>query len=201
MFHRFGRSITAVAAVLVVGLFSIGSVAAARDGGRDHRGPWGHGYGHGHGYKSCHGKRVSGLDERWLKVHIETNLFEIAGGQAALTKATTDPVRQLAAELVADHTAALREATALAQRLGVEVPTMPSPLQQWALQVVSTFTGRDFDRWFAELQVAGHRQAIVEAQTEAMIGCNRSVRRLAAASLPVLQEHLAHAEAAVPPSG
>jgi len=34
----------------------------------------------GHGHKGCHGKRVSGLDERWLMSHIETNLFEIAGG-------------------------------------------------------------------------------------------------------------------------
>jgi putative membrane protein len=197
MFDRFGRNTFALAAVLVVALFGASSFALAAKTG-PHYGSSGHG--HGHGHKACCGKRVSGLDERWLKAHIETNLFEIAGGQAALSKATTDEVRDLAQHLVADHTAALQEATALAQRLGVAVPAEPSPLQQWALRAVATFNGADFDRWFADLQVEGHRQAIAEAQTEVARGCNRKIRRLAAASLPVLEEHLGHAQAALPPA-
>jgi putative membrane protein len=200
MFHRFGRTIPALAAALVVGLFGAGSFALAGNDSTDHHAWWGHGYGHGQGLKSCHGKHVSGLDERWLKVHIETNLFEIQGGEAARDLATSDEVRDLAEHLVADHTVALEQATALAERLGVEVPAAPSPLQQWALRAVETFSGPDFDRWFADLQVEGHRQAIIEAQTEVARGCNRKVRELAAASLPVLEEHLAHAEAALEPS-
>jgi putative membrane protein len=127
-------------------------------------------------------------------VHIQTNLFEIAGGQAAADRAVTEDVREFGAELVRDHTAALAEATALAQRLGVKVPAEPAPLQQWALRVTGEFSGIDFDRWFTDLQVEGHRQAIVEAETELAKGCNRKVRRLAAASLPVLERHLARAE-------
>jgi putative membrane protein len=200
MFHRFGRTIPALAAALVVGLFGAGSFALAGEDSTDHHGWWGHGYGQGHGHKACHGKHVSGLDERWLKVHIETNLFEIQGGEAALDLATSDEVLDLAEHLVADHTVALAEATALAERLGVEVPAAPSPLQQWALRAVKTFRGSDFDRWFADLQVEGHRQAIIEAQTEVAKGCNRKVRNLAAASLPVLEEHLAQAREALEPS-
>lgn len=194
MFHRFGRTIPALAAALVVGLFGAGSFALAGEDSTGHHGWW------GHGHKACHGKHVSGLDERWLKVHIETNLFEIQGGEAALDLATSDEVLDLAEHLVADHTVALAEATALAERLGVEVPAAPSPLQQWALRAVKTFRGSDFDRWFADLQVEGHRQAIIEAQTEVAKGCNRKVRNLAAASLPVLEEHLAQAEEALEPS-
>jgi putative membrane protein len=200
MIHRFRRSIPALGAVLAVGLLGSASFAVAGDPGHDRHGWSNHDPGHGHWKKSCHGKRVSGLDERWLKAHIETNLFEIAGGEAARVKATSDEVRALAEHLVVDHTAALQEATALAQRLGIEVPTAPSPLQQWALRAVATFSGPDFDRWFADLQVEGHRQAIAEATTEVAKGCNRKVRGLAAAALPVLQEHLAHAEAALEPS-
>jgi putative membrane protein len=200
MFHRFGRAIPALAAALVVGLLGAGSFALAGEDSTDHHGWWGHGYGQGHGHKACHGKHVSGLDARWLKVHIETNLFEIQGGEAALDLAKSDEVLDLAEHLVADHTVALAEATTLAERLGVEVPAAPSPLQQWALRAVKTFRGSDFDRWFADLQVDGHRQAIIEAQTEVAKGCNRKVRNLAAASLPVLEEHLAHAEEALEPS-
>lgn len=197
MFHRFSRTLPALAAALVVGLFGAGSFALAGGDGPDHNG-WDHG--HGWGHKGCHGKRVSGLDARWLMVHIETNRFEIAGGQAALVKSTDPEVRALAEHLVADHTAALNEAVALAERLGVEVPPAPSPLQQWALRAVDTFSGADFDRWFTDLQVEGHKQAITEAQTEVAKGCNRKVRGLAAASLPVLEEHLAEAQAALEPT-
>ena len=191
MFRRLTRSVPALGAVLAVGLLGVGSFAVA---GERKAGPWhsgGHGYGHHHG--SCHGKRVSGLDERWLKLYIETNLFEIAGGQAALEKSANPEVRALATHLVEDHTAALARATALAERLRVEVPTTPSPLQQWALRAASSFEGPAFDRWFADLQVEGHRQAIMETETELARGCNRKVRRLAAMSLPVLEEHLEHA--------
>jgi predicted outer membrane protein len=153
------------------------------------------GHHHGHGFKRCNSRRVSGLDDLWLKMYVQTNLFEIAGGEAALERATTDEVRELATRLVAEHTAALQEALALAQKLRIDVPDEPSPLQQWALRAVATFEGGDFDVWFADLQVEGHRQAIMEAEFEASEGCNRKVRALAAASVPVLQEHLAHAEA------
>ena len=150
---------------------------------------------HGHGFKRCNGRRVSGLDDLWLKMYVQTNLFEIAGGEAALERATTDEVRELATRMVAEHTAALQEALALAEKLGIDVPDEPSPLQGWALRAVATFEGGDFDVWFADLQVEGHRQAIMEAEFEASEGCNRKVRALAAASVPVLQEHLAQAEA------
>ncbi len=148
-----------------------------------------------HRRKSCHRHRsLSGLDRVWLKRHIETNLFEIAGGQAAQSKATTDEVRELGARLVTEHTAALADATALAQRLRVKIPTAPAPLQQWALRAVDTFSGSDFDRWFTELQVDGHAQAIMETRAELVKGCNSKVRRLAAASLPILEDHLRHAQ-------
>ena len=197
MSHRFGRTIPALVSALVVGLFGAGSFAEAGEGSTDQHGWWSHGSGHGHGHKACYGKRASGLDERWLKVHIETNIFEIQGGEAALELATSDEVLALAQHLVADHTVALAEATALAERIGIEVPAAPSPLQQWALRAVKTFRGSDFDLWFADLQVEGHRQAIIEAHTEVAKGCNRKVRNLAAASLPVLEEHLAEAEEAL----
>jgi predicted outer membrane protein len=193
MSRRLSRYMPALAAVLVLALTSAASFAVAANGDRDHRRS--HGGWHSQGHHGCSWKHVSGLDERWLTVHIETNLFEIAGGQAAESKATTPAVRELAAELVRDHTAALEQAQAVATKVHVAIPDRPAPLQEWALRAVQQFGGVDFDRWFADLQVEGHRQAIVEASTEADRGCNRKVRGLAEASLPVLREHLEHAEA------
>src|SRR4051794_5295731 len=193
MVRSLFRSVPTLAAVLAVALVGATSFAVAGDGHGRHGGSWGHG--HGHGQKGCHGKRVSGLDERWLKVHAETNLFEIAGGDLAQAKATTDAVRGLGAELAADHTAAQAQTEAVAAKVGVNLPNAPAPLQQWASRAVAQFHGAKFDRWFADLNVEGHKQAIIEASTEAEKGCNSKVRSLAASSLPVLEMHLEHAQA------
>jgi predicted outer membrane protein len=187
---RMSRAVPALAAALAFMLMGAVSLAAAGDGSPGHRGHHGHHGHHGHSWK-----HTSALDERWLTVHIQTNLFEIAGGNAAQAKATTAAVRDLGAELVRDHTAALAQAQAVAEKVGIPVPDRPSPLQEWAGRAVQQFSGAGFDRWFADLQVAGHEQAIVEATTEAEKGCNHKVRALAKASLPILQMHLEHAQA------
>jgi putative membrane protein len=201
MSRRLARMIPALAAALVVALLGAGSFAIAGDGGRHHHDSWSHGHGHGHGHGQCY-SRVSGLDEFWLRSHIQTNLFEIAGGQAALERATVPEVRELAQHLVTDHTAALEQATAVAQRVGVPVPTEPTPLQAWSLRAVTELTDdAEFDVWFADLQVQGHLQAIAETEAEVARGCNFKVRRLAANALPVLQAHLEHARAALEAAG
>src|SRR3982751_4874732 len=103
------RAVPALAAALAFMLMGAVSLAAAGDGSPGHRGQHGH---HGHSWK-----HTSALDERWLTVHIQTNLFEIAGGNAAQAKATTAAGRDLGAELVRDHTAALAQAQAVAAKL------------------------------------------------------------------------------------
>jgi predicted outer membrane protein len=196
MLRRLSRSLPAMAAVVALAFAGAASLAIAGDGPRDHGDRWGHHHGwHGHHHERCGWKRVSGLDEFWLTSHIQTNRFEIAGGTLAQQRAVTDEVRALGAELVRDHTAALEQAEAVASKVGVAIPDRPSPLQDWAGRAVAQFGGIEFDRWFADLNVAGHMQAITETSFEVKRGCNRKVRGLAAAALPVLQRHLEHAQA------
>jgi putative membrane protein len=142
-------------------------------------------------------QRVSAWDEQWLMMSIEGDRFEIAGGKLAQEKGSTEIVRNLGARLVRDHTKSLEEAVALAKRLGIAVPDSPSPTQQWELRVVATFSGREFDRWYSDLEVQDHIQDIMEAQDEVKQGTNPDVRHLAAEEIPVLQQHLELARAAL----
>src|SRR3954466_12706974 len=105
----------------------------------------------------------SAWDEQWLMMSIEGDRFEIQGGQLAQQKGTTEKVRALGARLVKDHSESLATAIALAEKLGIEVPDSPSPSQQWELRAVAQFTGRQFDRWYADLEVQDHIQDITEA--------------------------------------
>jgi putative membrane protein len=143
--------------------------------------------------------RTCGQDRTWLRGAIEGDRFEIAGGALAQQsgKGTNPAVIALAQRLVTDHTASLKNATDLAGKLRVEVPGDPSPTQQWELDVLGTFSGAAFDQWYSKLEVADHKQDIEEAQDEVRYGCNKIVRREAAMEIPVLQEHLKLAEAAL----
>jgi len=139
----------------------------------------------------------SALDRHYLKAAIEGDRFEIAGGQLAQQKGTSQKIKDLGARLVADHTESLNEAVKLAQRIGIDVPDQPNAEQRWDLKVVATFSGNTFDRRYAELEVGDHLVDIDEASEEAEQGCNSAVRTSAAKEIPTLQQHLALAQDAL----
>lgn len=148
-------------------------------------------------HRSHKAHRFSAWDEQWLQTSIEGDLFEIQGGKLAQSMATTQQVRDLGATLVKDHTKSLQDATELAKRLGIEVPSEPSPSQQWELRAVQQFSGTQFDHWYADLEVQDHTQDIQEATDEVHDGWNHAVRHEAKAELPVLQLHLSLAQSAL----
>ncbi|MDX6725858.1 MAG: putative rane protein, partial [Baekduia sp.] len=136
-----------------------------------------------------------------LMMSIQGDRFEIQGGNLAQKKATTEIVRDLGARLVKDHTTSLQDATDVADQLGIDVPDKPSPSQQWQLRAVAQFQGSDFDKWYSDLEVQDHLQDIQEAQDEVDKGCNDQIKQLAEDDLPVLQQHLELARAALAAGG
>ena len=134
--------------------------------------------------------RYSAWDEEYLKTSIEGDRFEIQGGNLAQQRGTNDAVRNLGARLVKDHTQSLAEAIDVAQRLGIEVPSSPSPSEQWELATLGWFQGNDFNNRYSSLEVNDHQQDIQETQDEIDKGSNSEVRNLASQDLPMLQEHL-----------
>jgi putative membrane protein len=145
--------------------------------------------------------RFSAWDEQWLMMSIQGDRFEIAGGTLAASKGTTPQVRSLGARLVKDHSKSLRDASRVARRLGIKVPATPSPSQRWELKTVDAFTGSEFDRRYAELEVLDHQQDIQESKEEIKKGSNRDVRHAAHTDLPTLVEHLRLSRAALKAAG
>jgi putative membrane protein len=199
---RKARLLPLLAAALLVGLFGSGSLTLAQ-GNATQR----HSSGHQHqsdqpnGDRRCGEGEFSAWDEEWLKMSIQGDLFEIQGGKLAQEKATTKIVRDLAARLIKDHTKSLHDAVDVAHELGIDVPDEPSPSQQWELRAVVQFHGSDFDRWYSDLEVQDHIQDIQETQDEIDKGCNDKIRQLAKDDLPVLEQHLELARAALKATG
>jgi putative membrane protein len=144
---------------------------------------------------------VCGLDVVWLKMSIEGDRFEIAGGTIALQKTSNPKVKELAQTLIKDHTKSLQDSIDLANKLGIEVPSEPSPTQQWQLEELREMQGAEFDHDYAELEVADHIQDIDEAKDEVELGCNWDVRDEAKDEIPVLQYHLQLAQEAYQSAG
>jgi putative membrane protein len=153
-------------------------------------------FAHGH-HGHHHARHVSAWDKEWLMTSIEGDRFEIAGGQLAQSKGQSDAVKSLGARLVTDHTKSLQEAVKAAKRLGIDVPDSPSPSQQWELKALDTFSGNEFDRQYASLEVLDHMQDIQESRDEVKMGSNHRVRELAKTDLPTLKEHLKLSKAAL----
>jgi putative membrane protein len=217
---RVGRLLPLLAAALLLGLLGTGSFALADGGhhsssGQHSSGGQTHQAGNsgdanhsntsdqhqGTDNNRCDDRGYSAWDEQWLMMSIQGDLFEIQGGNLAQQKATTQAVRDLGARLVKDHTKSLHDAVDVAHRLGIDVPDKPSPSQQWELRAVAQFRGADFDRWYSDLEVEDHLQDIQETQDEIDKGCNDQIKQLADDDLPVLQQHLELARAALTAGG
>src|SRR4051794_8575367 len=101
-----------------------------------------------------------------------------AGGKLAEAKAVRPAARALAVRLVRDHTKSLREATAVAHRLGIDVPATPSPTEEWELETITPLAGEPFDAAYAYLEIQDHKVDIEDTNTEIEHGVNAGVRSL-----------------------
>jgi putative membrane protein len=138
-----------------------------------------------------------GLDQEYLTTAIQGDRFEIDGGAVALKNSQNATIRALAMRLIKDHKKSLGEASKLARSLHIKIPRSPTPPEQWEIQTISGFQGAAFDKLYASLEVADHKQDIDEATAERDMGSNASVRKSAAKELPVLTKHLQLSRAAL----
>lgn len=137
----------------------------------------------------------SAQDSTWMVAAHQSNLAEIAAGNAAISRATTDEVRSLGEMFVAMHTELDSNLTAAAGQLGVALPATPTPAQQQALAQVEAQQGAAFDTAWISNQVAGHRTSLEATRLEIDAGSDPAVVALANTAAPVVEQHLASVEA------
>jgi putative membrane protein len=124
---------------------------------------------------------------------IKGNLSEIALGKLAARNAATEAVRTYGKALVADHTQANNEASAVAAKLDLNPPAEPSTEgreQQTALRKLS---GRAFDHAFLNYMIKNH-QADIQNFEDQVKARNGETSKMAESQLPTLKKHLRMAE-------
>ena len=130
----------------------------------------------------------------FLRQAIQGNYSEVALGRMVQSRGSSPDVRQFGAMLVRDHSKGLAQAQRIASRLDLRIPARLSPEARAEQRKLQRLSGREFDRELRRFSIDEHRKDIAAFRAQAHSG-DRATSRYAAASVSVMQHHLAAARA------
>jgi len=133
--------------------------------------------------------KLSQKDVSFIQKAASGGQQEVENGKMAEKQGKSADVKSIGARMVADHTRANQELTALANQKGVKVDTRGVKAQN--------IGAADFDRQYLKLLEMDHKNDIAEFQQEAKSGDDRDLKAWASKTLPMLKEHLAMVEGAM----
>ncbi len=125
------------------------------------------------------------------------DLLEIAEGKLALSRSSDAQIRDFATMTIAAHgkSAAALQAAAEASGQGANMPTALPDEMQAKLDALTRSPAGGFDRAYVADQIAAHQDALGALKTYARDGDTPALKKYAAATLPIVQDHLARAQA------
>ena len=129
-------------------------------------------------------------DTSFYKNAAEGGLSEVDAGNLAQSKGTSQAVKDFAAMMVTDHTAANDKLKALAATKNVSLPTSPSVMQMATKAKLDVLSGDTFDKSYIKAQLKAHRDTIALFKKEIASGQDSDAKAFATATLPTLQAHL-----------
>lgn len=121
--------------------------------------------------------------------------FEIQSGQLAAQTSGNPAVRNFGNLLVAHHTYTTNQLAAAAQAAGLAPPPPALMPNHQAMLDQLRAAGPNFDVAFRDAQVQAHQQALALHQGYANGGDVPALRAVAAATVPIIQQHLTSAQA------
>jgi len=140
---------------------------------------------------------IAKTETEFLTDAIKGDNSEVALGQLAVSKSSSEPVKAFGQTLIVDHSKAKTEASALATKLNISASGEISPEAQTEMTKLKQLSGQDFDKEFVRYMVEDHEKDIAEFKHEAD-GGHGAVQQLAAQTLPTLEKHLEMAKSLGP---
>jgi putative membrane protein len=134
-------------------------------------------------------------DKEFLDFAAKVNQSEIQGGLAAEKKAEAPAVRAFARLMVLDHMELESQLAGLATENGIELPSGPSDQAKQETADLQGMSGAKFDAAYMQDMVQGHEHAVQKFRSEQGQAQAQAVKAVVAATLPILEQHLALAQA------
>ncbi len=132
----------------------------------------------------------------YMTMAASSDMFEIQSSQLALQASQNQAVRNYANMMIAHHQATTQNLMMAAQSAGLTPPTpMLVPMHQQMLdQLRAAGTGAAFDAAYKQAQTMSHQEALNLHTNYAQSGDVPALRQVAAAAVPIVQQHLQQAQ-------
>jgi putative membrane protein len=121
-----------------------------------------------------------------------SDMYEIQSSQLAMTRGSSQQVKDFAKMMVADHTATTSTLKSALTAANMGTPSQPTldPRRQGMLTELNDATGADFDRAYVRQQLMAHQEALALHQGYAQNGDSGPLKGVAQAIVPKIQQHL-----------
>jgi len=133
-------------------------------------------------------------DKKFAKNAALGGMTEVELGKLAAEKGSSDAVKQFGQKMADDHSKANDQLKELAAKKSFEIPASLDSKHQSRIDKLSKLSGPAFDKAYIKDAVKDHEKDVNEFKDEAQYGSDPNVKQFAAATLPVLQQHLAAAK-------
>lgn len=129
-------------------------------------------------------------DDSFFKNAAEAGISEVEAGKMAEAKGTSAAVKEFAAMMVKDHSAANAKLKKVAMSKGVELPAEPSMMEKAKAKKTDMKSGDSFDKDYIKGQITAHKDTIELLQKEIESGKDPEARAFATDILPTVKMHL-----------
>lgn len=133
---------------------------------------------------------LNAADEKFVKQAGVEGTAEVKIATLGTQKAERADVKELATMLVADHTKANAELSALAQSKNVELSAVIDPDAAGEFKDLEKKSGKDFDKAFLSHMQDSHKSTISDFEDAAKNAVDGDVKAWADKTLPTLKAHL-----------
>jgi putative membrane protein len=132
----------------------------------------------------------SNPDASFYKNAAEGGLFEVDAGNLAASKASSPQVKDFAAMMVKDHSAANDKLKSIAAAKSINLPSSAGVGQMATKAKLDVLSGETFDKSYIKSQIKAHRETVMLFKKEIASGQDADAKAFASATLPTLQSHL-----------
>jgi putative membrane protein len=133
-------------------------------------------------------------DASFMKQAADGGMAEIALGNLAVSKASSDDVKKFGQRMVDDHSKANDQLKQLAEQKHVTLPDKPSKSHQATEAKLSGLSGDSFDRAYMAEMLKDHKKDVADFKKASRSAADPEVKNFAASTLPTLQDHLKQAQ-------
>jgi putative membrane protein len=129
-------------------------------------------------------------DESFYKKAAEAGMAEVDAGHMAQEKGSSQAVKDFAAMMVKDHTAANNKLMKIAAAKNIELPNGPGMMNKAREKKADMKSGESFDKDYIQSQIKAHEDTVALLQKEIDTGKDADAQAFARETLPKVKMHL-----------